>query len=334
MRDLENTSVVITGASSGIGRATARAFASRGARIALAARRGDLLEEVARECRDLGGKAIAVPTDVADADAVSALAQAAVAAFGRIDVWVNNAGVGVFGPYTAARLALHRRVIETNLFGAMNGAAAVLPLFERQGRGVLINNVSIGGWVPVPFAAAYTASKFALRGFSASLRQEFAGSGIDVCAVFPSAIDTPGFSHGANVSGRALSAGWPVYAPEDVAEAIVDLARRPQGEVAVGWPARAARLGYGLAPGLTERMVGAVLRRYLRRAEPAPRREGALLEPVPEGRGVSGGWREGRLASGRHSGTVGLALAGTALALGTMALSRSPRPRQGRGRVR
>lgn len=327
-RRIEGLSVVITGASSGIGRAAALAFARRGARVALAARRAELVEEVARECQALGAHAIAVPTDVTDARAVADLAESARRAFGGIDVWINNAGTGVFGPYQNADIALHRRTIEVNLLGSMHGAYAALPIFLRQGRGILINNISLGGWAPTPFAAAYTASKFGLRGFSASLRQELgAHRDIHVCGVFPAMIDTPGLDHGANVSGRQIDPGPLIYAPEDVAETFVSLVRWPRDEVAVGWPARAAQVAYALAPGPTEHLMGAAVRRSLDRAERAPRTQGALLAPVETGRGVSGGWRDrkGLPRSARQTSTaVGVAaLAGIALFVG----SRLARPR-------
>jgi len=323
MRDLRGACVVIAGASSGIGRAAALAFARRGARLALAARRAELLEEVARDCARLGAEAIAVPADVTDASAVERLAAETERAFGGIDLWINNAGTGVIGAYQDAPLELHRRTVEVNLLGAMHGAYAVLPRFLRQGHGVLINTVSLGGWAPAPFAAAYTASKFGLRGFSASLRQELGGHPrIHVCAVFPAIIDTPGLEHGANFSGRRIDPGPLIYAPEDVAETFVALARRPRDEVAVGWPARAAQISYALAPGPTERLMGAVMRRALRRAAPAPRSQGALLRPVPQGRGASGGWREqeGVPSAGGIGRAAGLAMAAAAVfLLGTTA---------------
>jgi len=326
-REMAGLSVVITGASSGIGRAAARAFARRGARVALAARRAELIEEVARECRDLGADAIAVPTDVTDATAVAELADEAQRAFGRIDVWINNAGTGVFGPYQDADLALHRRTIEVNLLGAMHGAYMALPIFLRQGRGILINTISLGGWAPSPFAAAYTASKFGLRGFSASLRQELKDCpDIHVCGVFPSIVDTPGLDHGANVSGRQINPGPLIYAPEDVAETFVSLVRWPRDEVAVGWPARAAQIAYALAPGPTEHLTGAAMRRALKRASPARRTRGALLEPVATGRDVSGGWRErkGLPFSARQTSSIAgmMALTGLALLVGTKAATR------------
>ncbi|WP_135466631.1 SDR family oxidoreductase [Crenalkalicoccus roseus] len=311
MRSLRNAVVVIAGASSGIGRATALAFARRGARVVVAARRAEPLEAVARGCRTLGGEGLAVPTDVTNEAAVRRLAQAALDAHGRIDVWVNNVGTGVFGAFQDAPVALHRRVIEANLLGAMHGAAAALPVFLRQGGGVLINMVSMGGWAPVPFAASYAAGKFGLRGFTASLRAELADRpGIRVSAVFPALVDTPGFAHAANVSGRALEPPGPFLAPEKVAEVILRLALRPRDEVAVGWPSAAARLAYALAPRLTERAGGVAMRCFLRRARPAPRREGALLAPVPEGTAASGGWRGRR----RGASPPALRLAGYALA--------------------
>ncbi len=241
----------------------------------------------------------------------------------------------MFGPYQDADIALHRRTIEVNLLGSMHGAYSALPIFMRQGHGILINNISLGGWAPTPFAAAYTASKFALRGFSASLRQELGDHrDIHVCGVFPAIIDTPGLDHGANVSGRQINPGPLIYAPEDVAETFVSLVRWPRDEVAVGWPARAAQIAYGFAPGPTEHLTGAFMRRSLERASPAPRTEGALLQPVSTGRGVSGGWRDRKglpFSARQTSSAIGLvALAGLALLLGTRAAASSRLQHQGR----
>jgi NAD(P)-dependent dehydrogenase (short-subunit alcohol dehydrogenase family) len=146
--------VVITGASSGIGRATALAFARQRARLVLAARNAEALELVAAQCSRLGAQTLVVPTDVADAKAVRALAAAALRRFGGIDVWVNNVGVGAVGRFEATPMEAHRRIIESNLLGHMHGAHAVLPHFRNQGSGVLVNMISLGGWLPTPYAGA------------------------------------------------------------------------------------------------------------------------------------------------------------------------------------
>src|ERR1700712_737953 len=158
--------VVITGASSGIGQATAELFARRGAKLVLAARNREALEEVAGRCRAAGGEAIAVPTDVTDVDAVRALADRAFTELGAIDVWLSNVGLGAIGLFQDTPIEAHEQVIRTNLIGHMNDAHAVLPIFLKQDSGTFINMISLGGFAAAPFATAYSASKFGLRGFS------------------------------------------------------------------------------------------------------------------------------------------------------------------------
>ena len=231
----------------------------------------------------------------------------------------------MFGAFPDADLNLHRRTIEVNLLGAMHGAYAVLPHFLERGRGTLINTVSMGGWAPTPFAAAYTASKFGLRGFSASLRQELARHRhIHVCGVFPAIVDTPGLDHGANVSGKRLNPGHLYYAPEDVAKAYIRLASHPRDEVAVGWPARLAQIGYALAPYPTEHLMGAGFRFALDRAEPGPRTEGALRTPIAQGRGADGGWRARKGVPSAGNLSLGLAAVGACavVVLGAAAAAR------------
>ena len=318
-RRIEGTTVVVTGASSGIGRATALAFAAEGANVVVAARRAELLDTLALECEAAGGRALAVPTDVTDGAAMAALADAAVARFGAVDTWVNVAGTGVFGPFEDADMALHRKTIEVNLIGAMNGAAAALPIFKRRGRGVLISTVSMGGWSPVPYAAAYTASKFGLRGFNASLRQQFAArEDIHVCGVFPAMVDTPGLDHVANASGKRIDPGPFLYTAGDVASVVLGLARHPRAEVSVGRPARASQAAYALSPRLTELATGALFRWLLRRAGPAPKTEGALRAPIPAGTTASGGAlaRKGLPSAGPIS--LGIAVGGLVLLAGAV----------------
>ena len=312
--------VVITGASSGVGRATAHAFAAaRRQSRAGGTRPRAPLEDTAYECAGLGGRAIVVPTDVADPDGVRRLAEVAADRFGRIDVWVNNAGVGTVGRFHQVPIEARRRVIETNLLGYMYGAHAVLPHLIQRRRGVVINNVSIGGFIPTPYAAAYVASKFGVRAFSNSLRQELrAWPDIHVCAVYPFFMDTPGVQHGANYTGRALQPAPPVYAPERTAEAIVNLVARPRREVMVGAVTRLARLEYQLAPSVVEWGLARFIEAYLRRAEPSPVTAGNLYEPMPEQARLYGGWRwslpRGSTRAALALGLIGAVTAGAMLA--------------------
>lgn len=324
---LRGAVVVITGASSGIGRATARAFATHGARLVLTARNGDGLRETAGECAMRGAHSLVVPCDVTDTEQVNALARKAIEAFGGIDIWINNAGAGLFGPVTNAEAAVHRRVVEINLFGAMNGASAVLPVFLRQGHGVMITNISIGGFVPVPFAAAYTAAKFGLRGYMASLRQELVEHrDIHVCSIFPAVIDTPGFQHGANVSDIQLVPKGPIFPPHKVAAAMVKTALHPRSEVPVGWPSHLARFGYGVAPAAGEWVAGAVMKKYLRGGERSPRTLGNLYQPSAGRLTSRGGWR-GPRRIGRNA-ALWAGIAGASAALLAVGFARRATPRE------
>lgn len=143
--------------------------------VVLSARRSELLQRAARDCEALGGRSLAVPADFTDPTQMRELANAAASAFGSIDVWVNNAGTSMWGPFEEIPLESQARLIELNLLGAINGSYAVLAyFFDRGGRGVIINVSSIGGLVPMPFAASYSASKFGLAGFTETLRSELA----------------------------------------------------------------------------------------------------------------------------------------------------------------
>lgn len=306
MSDLPGMSVVITGASSGIGRATALAFAARGANLTLASRRGGRLAALARECERRGGRAQYVETDVTDPAATRALADAAVRRYGRIDTWVNNAGVGVVGRFTDTPVEAHDQVIRTNLMGTLHGAHAVLPHFLRRRRGVLINVVSFGAFVASPLAASYTASKFGLRGFSESLRAELQDEpGIRVCDIHPGFVDTPGVRHAGNYTGHELHPN-PPDRPEGVAEAIVRTALHPRDKVSVGAVAKLAPVAYALAPGLGRWMAFRAMTFGLSRTPRQAPTSGAVFAPARDG----GGWGGGSVAA--LAGAAGLLAFGLA----------------------
>ncbi len=297
--------VVVTGASSGIGRATAVAFAANGAAVVLAARRAEALDEVTRECAAAGGSALAVPTDVTSADDVQELARRALARFGRIDVWVNCAAVTAFAPFQEIPLADFRRILDVNIMGYVHGARAALPHLRDQGKGVLVNVSSIVSAVPQPYTHAYSMSKAAVRVLSASLRQELRLDGakqVKVCTVLPATIDTPFFEHTANYTGRKAKAMPPVYSAERVAKTIVNLVRVPRREVIVGPMGRNLVMQAKLAPGLTERLMAIqVDKAHLYRTRPAPATDGNLFEPAPGTGSVSGGWHGKRRTAVRRA---------------------------------
>jgi short-subunit dehydrogenase len=288
---IQNAVVVLTGASSGIGKATAVEFAARGARLMLCARREAELEDTARLCREAGAEVETMRVDVADRDQVHALAARAIERFGGIDIWINNAGVDVFGSFVDMPEEAIERCIHTNLFGTIHGMKAVLPHFVERGAGVLINNASLVGAVPTPFHAAYVASKFAIRGLSHSVRQEMAAHpGIHVCTVCPSSIDTPLWQRAGNYSGRAIKPLDPVHPVEQVSAVIVGLAESPRREVFAGATGWVLAEQHRAAPEVTEVMAAKLASVSLFQDAPAEPTAGSIFEPQDHEGGASGGW--------------------------------------------
>jgi len=308
-RRLSGKVVVVTGASSGIGRATALRFAREGAKVALASRGKEALGEVRAEIERLGGRAVAVECDVSDEDAVERLAAHAEEALGPIDVWVNDAAVYAMGRFEDTPPEVFRRVLETNFMGTVHGTRAALRRFEGRKRGTIVNVASIEGRIATPYVSAYAASKHAVVGFSAAIRQELRlerARRVHVCVVLPGTIDTPLFQHSANFTGIELKAMPPVYAPERVAAAIVRLAHRPQREVLVGASARVMSALWTVAPGIAEALLARMTERtHLRRRHAAAETVGNAFGPkAPEAE--TGGWRGRRAGRGKRLAAIGI----------------------------
>ena len=305
---LEQAVVVITGASSGIGRAAALRIARRGGSLALCGRSPRPLEQLARECEATGAAVHFEALDVADEAAVEAFAAAAVERFGRIDVWVNNAGVIAYGEFLEIPAEVFRRVIETNLMGQVNGARAALGHFRQRGSGVLINMSSVWGRVSSPQVSPYIVSKSAVRALAECLHGELAGEpGIQVTTMAPQAVDTPIFEHAGNFSGRAVRPIPPLLSPEEIAAGIEACAEEPKREVNYGRAGRLLEALYVLAPAAYRRLAHpAFVRGTFAARSAAPAAGNVLAATAPHA--VDGGWRRRRPNSLKRA--FGASLAG------------------------
>jgi NAD(P)-dependent dehydrogenase (short-subunit alcohol dehydrogenase family) len=288
---LERKVVVVTGASSGLGRATALAFAARRCRVVLAARRLPELTDVAEACRRLGGDAHVVVTDVTREADVDRLLAEILSRWQRIDVWINNAGTTLFGKLEDGDFSLHRRVIETNLIAATYCARVVVPVFRRQGAGMLINIGSVLSEVGQAFVPSYVISKFGVLGLAEALRVELADyPDIHICSMLPYTIDTPHFADGANQIGKRAHAMPPVQEPERVAEAIVGLAMNPRRQRFVPRYVVLGLIVHRLWPRLTSRVLLHALERF-HFAEPQAAAVGNLYQASAEPGAIHGGRR-------------------------------------------
>lgn len=311
--------MVITGATSGIGRATAQEWARRGGSVVLAARSKEVLEEVAFECISNGGRAHVVQTDVSNEEEVEKLASEAVRTFGKIDVWLNNAAVLVFGEFTQIPTEDIRRILETNLFGIIYGARAAVKQFYKQDYGTLINMGSVAGIVGQPYSVPYSISKGGIRSLSISLGQELEGhEHIHVCTVHPSIVDTPVYDQAANYTGQEINPPTSATPPQDVVKAILKLTEKPQREVFVGKLNLQMRLGRTISPKLFDKAMRKIIKEFELTDEYAPETSGNLFKPMPRMAAVRGGWlkleKEGKRRTIRKS--AGKAALATGLLLG------------------
>lgn len=225
LKPLADQVIIITGASSGIGLATARKAAEAGARVVLASRNGEALAEIERDIRAKGGTAIHVVTDVSKREELEHLASEAITAFGGFDTWVNNAGLGIFGRLDTVSEEDHRQLFEINFWGLVNGTLIAAAHLKGKG-GAIINLGSVASDIGFPVQGMYCASKHAIKGFTDAFRAELeeAGTPVSVTLIKPTAINTPFPEHAKNYMDREAKLPPPVYSPEDVAEAIVHAA--------------------------------------------------------------------------------------------------------------
>lgn len=286
---------VIIGASSGFGKGVALQLGHYHANVVLAARRTDLLNDVARQVIAAGGTALVVTTDISNPEEVEKLAAAAVAKYGHIDVWINDVGVGAIGRFWQIPLADHTRLINVNLTGIINGSYTATRLFIKQKLGTLINLGSIDSEVPLAYQGSYAASKAGVRSLGESLNQELRLAHYDsikVVTIEPWAVDSPWWGHAANYSG-----GTPRMAamdgPEKVVNAIIWSSLHRRKEVQVGGKAKFSYVFHHLLPHLSERFTANVAHKYqIENAPPAPATDGSLFKPMPTGTGVDDGVRE------------------------------------------
>ncbi|RKH50664.1 SDR family oxidoreductase [Corallococcus llansteffanensis] len=265
MRPMQGKSVIVTGASAGIGEALAVALAARGANVTLAARDARALERVQARCEAAGGKALAVPTDVGDPEACRLLVERAVAAFGGVDVLVNNAGVTMHARFEDVKdLGLFERLMRINYLGAVHCTFHALPYLKAR-KGLLVAISSLTGKTGVPTRTGYAASKHAMQGFFDSLRIELLGSGTDVLVVSPGFVATDIRAHALGAEGQPLG-----KSPRDEEGATMDLdtcvalilrgMERRQREVVMTLAGRVGQVLKLVAPGLLDRLAARAIR--------------------------------------------------------------------------
>lgn len=327
--------VAITGASSGVGRATARCFARQGASVALLARGEEALSAAAEEVQTLGGTALALPTDVADSDAVETAARAIDERFGPVDVWVNNAMTSVFAPVREITASEFRRVTEVTYLGVVYGTLSALRRMRERDRGVIVQVGSALAYRGIPLQSAYCASKHAIQGFTESLRCELMheGSRVRVTMVQLPALNTPQFETVRTRLPCHPQPVPPIYQPDLAASAILAAAHHPaRREWWLGGSTAIAIAGNAIFPGVGDRYLARTGFSSQQTSRPVPpERPDNLFEPLPGDRGAHGEF--GASAKGRsiqweltrHRRVAAVAALAGAVAATTAAGLRSPR---------
>lgn len=284
-KPIERQVIVITGASSGIGLATALTAAEKGATVVMLARSEQTLAEIAEEIRASGGHALALTVDVGDADAIAEAVDRIVAEFGRIDTWVNNAGVSIYGSLDEIGLEDARRLFDTNFWGVVHGSLAALPHLRRE-NGALINVGSEVSEAVVPLQGMYTASKHAVKGFTDALRVEVENvdrSGMSVVLIQPTAVNTPFPEHARNYMSREPKLPDPQIDPAQVAAAIIEAAQSGGRDIKVGSMARLNVMASRLMPRVADRLSARQVDKQ--QLDEAPiRPQGTLYEAGQAGR--------------------------------------------------
>jgi short-subunit dehydrogenase len=293
-RTFNDAVIVVAGASSGFGRGAALKLAAEGAKVVVAARRRTMLDSLVAEIEAAGGTATAIQCDVSEPSDIARLSDTAVAQFGRIDVWVNNVGIGAIGFFWDIPIEDHARVVDVNLKGLIYGAHAALRQFRSQGYGTLINTGSIDSETPLALQNTYASTKAAVLSLSRTLNEELRLAGEDeikVGTIMPWAVDTPWWYHAANYTGHQPRMAM-MDDPQIVVDAIVAACLDPQEEQPVGWKAKGSDISHHLMPDITERLSAVISKRESDKGAPAAMTTGAIHHPVDDGLKIDGGLRE------------------------------------------
>lgn len=331
-QSLRGKTVVITGGTSGVGRAAAEAFALEGCNVVVGARGQEGLDETVKLCHDLGVVALGVSTDVSKSEEVVNLANLALQFNGRIDFWVNNAGVMASGKFEDVPVEAMDQLIKTNLLGYLHGAHAVIPIFKKQGEGVLINNVSIGGYMPAPYSTAYSSTKFGIRGMVEGLQGELSDEpNIHIVGLYPGIQKSTGNLHSAKYSG--LDFKIPPFSsdPRELAAEMVKAAKHPKKEIITDGYAQFMKIMYSLFPKSIINTASAAMRLSMKE-DAKTDTNGNVLYPSNEPHRIYGEMAIPRPSRGAQNAMIGAAGVGIGLMLFNMVKGDSSKKPKSKGK--